>query len=262
MIRPLVLSLAISTSVAAQGIEVDVELALMVDVSRSMAPWELEIQRRGYAEALSSDEVVKVIENSFTGAIAITYVEWAGETSHRVIVPWTLIDGRAAAEAVSEKLIFNYEYSMRRTSISGAIGFAADDIASNEYIGLRQVIDISGDGPNNDGRPVLQARAAALEQGIIINGLPLMTRDDEFSRWTLEDLDIYYENCVIGGPGAFSIPVLEWSDFPMAVRRKLVLELVGSPAGLWPVQATPHSDYDCLIGEKLRQQRELMFGEP
>ena len=85
-----------------------------------------------------------------------------------------------------------------------------------------------------------------------------------FQRWSIEDLDVYYMNCVIGGPGAFVIPVLKWSDFPMAVRRKLVLELAGSPEGLWPAQMLQPADpdYDCMIGEKMRRERELMYGEP
>ena len=254
----------LATAASADPVEVDVELALMVDVSRSMQPWELEIQRRGYAEALASDEVIGVIENSFTGAIALTYVEWAGANAHRVVIPWTLIDGRAAAEDVAARLTTEFEPSLRRTSISGAIRFAKTEIETNDFIGLRQVIDVSGDGPNNDGRPVLHARQAAVDAGLIINGLPLMTVDDTFSRWSIPDLDVYYMNCVIGGPGAFAIPVLEWSDFPLAVRRKLVLELVGPADAFWPVQGLQpvDPDYDCMIGEKMRRERELIWGEP
>lgn len=256
--------LALASFANADPLEVDVELALMVDVSRSMQPWELEIQRRGYAAALASDEVVKVIENSFTGTIAVTYIEWAGDNSQRIVVPWTLIDGREAAERVAARLTANFDSSLRRTSISGAIRFALTEIETNDFIGLRQVIDVSGDGPNNDGRPVLHARQMAVDAGVIINGLPLMTQDEQFQRWSIEDLDIYYLNCVIGGPGAFVIPVLAWEDFPMAVRRKLVLELAGPADGFWPAQMIQplDPDYDCLIGEKRRRERELMFGEP
>lgn len=239
----------------AAPVEVDVELALMVDVSRSMSPRELEIQRLGYAEALVSDEVLGVISNGFIGKIAITYVEWAGDGTNAVIVPWTVIDGLETAEVVADTLLWSNPIGLRRTSISGAIRFAMTDIDTNDYIGLRRVIDISGDGPNNDGRPVRRARDAALEVGIVINGLPLMTWD-ETSLWGIPDLDVYYQNCVIGGPGAFVIPVLRWEDFPMAVRRKLVLELAGP---LEAALAGFHLDpgYDCLIGEKIRRSREI-----
>ena len=257
----LTLVFALALPVSAETIEVDVELALMVDVSRSMDPIELELQRRGYAEAIKSDQVVGVILNSYTGSIALTYVEWAGNGLQRVIVPWTKIDSREDAEAVAEKLTAQFEYSMRRTSISGAMYYALEDFDNNDFVGLRQVIDISGDGPNNDGRPVLQARERALAAGLVINGLPIMV-DGGASPWSIPDLDVYYERCVIGGPGAFSIPVYAWEDFPLAVRRKLVLEL--AQATVLPeigggLSAEP---YDCFIGEKKRQEWELRYGEP
>lgn len=249
----------------AEGIEVDVELALMVDVSRSMAPPELELQRRGYAEAISSPQFARVIEQSLTGQIALTYVEWAGDGLQRVVVPWTLIDGPDAAGAVADKLVSHFDSGLRRTSISGAIRFAEYEIETNAFIGLRRVIDVSGDGPNNDGRPVTRARDSAVAKGIIINGLPLMTTDGP-SRWGIEDLDVYYENCVIGGPGAFVVPVTDWADFPFAVRRKLILELVGAPVGLWPIAegrtGTTEAGYDCMIGEKIRRERDLIYGTP
>lgn len=263
MFRLAATTLCMAMPAFAQTTEVDVELALMVDVSRSMGPVELEIQRRGYAEAIASDEVVGAILNSYTGTVAITYVEWAGRHLQRVVIPWTLIDSREAAESVSAQLTTDFDYSMRRTSISGALEYALFDIETNEFEGLRRVIDISGDGPNNDGLPVTDARDAAVAAGIVINGLPLMT-EDSTSRWGIDDLDIYYRECVIGGPGAFVIPVLEWKDFPMAVRRKIVLELAGPPEALWPAQVSGQTadGYDCLIGEKLRRQRALIYDEP
>jgi len=261
MLRLLALLSLVATPVSAT--EVDVELALMVDVSRSMGPEELELQRRGYAAAIASDQVVGAILNGFTGRIALTYVEWAGDFSQRVIVPWTLIDSRAAAEDVANTLTANFSLGMRRTSIAGAIDFAAADISNNEFDGLRQVIDISGDGPNNQGRPVVEARDAAVATGFVINGLPLITFDARDTMWGVEDLDLYYQDCVIGGPGAFVIPVRDWKEFPLAVRRKIVLELVGPPEALIPARSGMTEDgYDCLIGEKLRRQRERMWDEP
>lgn len=245
----------------AQAIEVDVELALMVDVSRSMGPSELELQRRGYAEAIASDEVVNAILNGFTGRIALTYVEWAGSDSNRVIVPWTLIDSREAALDFSEKLTDNFPFGMRRTSITGAIRFAMEDMNANTFEGLRRVIDISGDGPNNQGGPVERARDQAIEEGFVINGLPLMTTDGN-SYWSIADLDLYYEVCVIGGPGAFVIPVREWQEFPLAVRRKIVLELVGPPEVIPAARSGKRTDgYDCFIGEKMREEWERSYNE-
>lgn len=241
--------------------EVDVELALMVDVSRSMTPRELEIQRRGYAEALRSDEVIGAIRDGMLGRVALTYVEWAGRDSERVVVDWRLIETRADAEAFAGALTAGFDGGMRRTSISSAIFYAEWQLRTNAYQGLRRVIDVSGDGPNNSGRPVTLARDVALAQGITINGLPLMTNEGLGSQWHLDDLDLYYADCVIGGPGAFAIPVLDWSEFEEAVRRKLVLELAGTPpARLYRAEA--RAGYDCLIGEKIWDRNRRIWGVP
>ncbi|MDJ1007220.1 MAG: DUF1194 domain-containing protein [Paracoccaceae bacterium] len=253
-----ILALLLSAPLAAE--EVDVELALMVDVSRSMMPRELDIQRRGYAEALRSDEVISAIEGGLIGKIAVTYVEWAGYGANRVIVDWTVIGSRAEAEAVADRLLVETSPSMRRTSISGAINFAREAIRENGYEGLRRVIDISGDGPNNAGPIVTAPRDLAIAEGLVINGLPLMTRDGMGRAWHLDDLDVYYRACVIGGPGAFVIPVLDWSEFALAVRRKLVLEIVdgGGWTGFEPIEA----EYDCLIGEKLWEEFRRIWLDP
>jgi hypothetical protein len=239
----------------AQGdIEVDAELVIAVDVSRSMTPNELEIQRRGYAEALVSDDVLDAIARGYFGRVAITYVEWAGEQLQQVVIDWMLVRGRSDAETFAARLSAHFDNSMRRTSISGALDFAAARFDGNGFASTRQVIDISGDGPNNQGRPVENARDDALARGITINGLPLMTRDGLGGQWHLDDLDEYYRHCVIGGPAAFVIPVLEWSHFPQAVRRKLVLDLVRidrfPDAPGMQVRAAS-GDYDCLVGEKV-----------
>lgn len=255
---------------AADMVEVDVELFLAVDVSRSMSPAELEIQRRGYAEALRSDPVIEAIGNGLIGAVAITYVEWAGPGSQREIVPWTIIDGREAAEALSDRLSLAFNPAMRRTSISGVLDYARNDIITNDIHGLRRVIDVSGDGPNNQGLPVAPARDRAIEAGIIINGLPLMTREgvDAFGRdYHLDRLDLYYRACVIGGPGAFVIPVRDWEEFSQAVRRKLVLEIAGYVAPrpeprVIRAQAVVRDPEDCMIGEKLWRERQRYWGAP
>ncbi len=252
-----------STSTRAEDVEVDVELFLAVDVSRSMTQRELEIQRRGYAEALVSKDVIKAIGAGLIGRIAVTYVEWAGVGSQRTIMDWTVIGGRADAEAFASRLTARFDSALRRTSISGALDHAASSFERNGFISNRQVIDVSGDGPNNEGRPVLAARADALAKGIVINGLPLMTREGMGSRWHLDDLDDYYRNCVTGGPASFVIPVLDWSKFPEAVRQKLVLELASAPTAPLPLlKASTEPEYDCLVGEKVWQRLRLYWSEP
>ncbi|WP_195820488.1 DUF1194 domain-containing protein [Roseobacter sp. MH60115] len=258
----LALLLILPTFLSAQDVEVDVELFLAVDVSRSMSPAELEIQRRGYAEALTSPQVMEAIENGLLGRIAITYVEWAGEYSQRVVVPWTLLATRREAQAIAHRITARFDAGLRRTSISGALLYAAEDFDGNGFQGLRRVIDVSGDGPNNQGRPVERARDAALAEGFIINGLPLMTQDQLSEIWGIPDLDIYYRHCVIGGPGAFVIPVLAWDQFADAVKRKLVLEIAGLPARIYPAQLAQEQPYDCLIGEKMWEQNRAYFDIP
>ncbi|MDA4844287.1 DUF1194 domain-containing protein [Hoeflea poritis] len=237
--------------------EVDVELVLAVDVSRSMTERELQIQRRGYAEALNSEAVATAIKNGLIGRIALTYVEWGGAFWQRVVVDWRVIENEADLAAFAQEITANFDGVLRRTSISSAITYAADSIDTNNFEALRRVIDISGDGPNNEGGPVTGARDAALARGMIINGLPLMTREGMGARFHLEDLDDYYHNCVIGGPGSFVIPVTDWDEFPEAVRRKLVLELAGTE--VMPVHKAQYTGltdagYDCLIGEKIWQR--------
>ena len=208
---------------------VDVELVLAVDVSLSMSPDELEIQRHGYVAALTHDHVLEAITDGVYGKIAVTYVEWAGQTSQHVIVPWTVISSAEDAEAFVEKLSANPPNSARRTSISSALQFAGDLFAESSFRGLKRVVDVSGDGANNQGVPVVEARDEIVAQGITINGLPLMTSGITPSVFDIDDLDSYYTNCVIGGPGAFMIPVNDWSQFPEAIRRKLVQELASTP---------------------------------
>jgi len=244
---------------------VDVELALAVDVSLSMSPGELEIQRHGYAAALTHDTVIQAIRDGINGRIAITYFEWAGDFSHRVLVPWTVIASAEDAARVASMLTATPPQSARRTSISGAINFASDLFAESTYRGMRRVLDISGDGPNNQGTPVTDARDALVASGITINGLPLMTNDGFTTSYDVRDLDTYYTECVIGGPGSFVIPVNDWSQFPEAVRRKLVIELAGGetdPARPPITLAQAGPAYDCLIGEKMWRNRSWMWQDP
>lgn len=265
MIRAFLCVLALivlPVSCRAEPLEVDIELFLAVDVSRSMSPYELEIQRRGYAEALSSDRVMEAVLGGMIGRIALTYVEWAGSSSQTVIIPWTLIDSREDAAAIAERLTAFFSDSMRRTSISEVLIYAADSFETNDFNGLRRVIDISGDGPNNQGRPVLAARSEVLSRGIVINGLPLMTVDEISLRWGIPDLDAYYTECVIGGPGAFVVPVLSWDQFSEAVERKLILEIADKTPQRPGPRVVPVEGYDCLVGEKIWQRNQSDFFMP
>ncbi|MEM6891475.1 MAG: DUF1194 domain-containing protein [Pseudomonadota bacterium] len=245
-----------------QATEVDLELVLLVDVSRSMTERELEIQRQGYAAALQSDEVFAAVQSGLLQRIALTYIEWAG--MQEVVVDWRLVETRADLEGFARVLTTRFDPALRRTSISEALIFGAAMIEENKFQGLRKVIDVSGDGPNNQGRPVLRARETVLSKSITINGLPLMTNEGLGSQWHLDDLDVYYENCVTGGPGSFVIPVLDWQDFAEAVRRKLVLEIASRLAleHVMSTQYTPTKAYDCLIGEKIWERNQQIWSEP
>jgi hypothetical protein len=255
-----------STRAQSADIDVDVELVLAVDASRSMETFEQKIQRDGYVAAFRRKEVIDAIRDGIHGRVAITYVEWAGSNVQRIIVPWTLVDGADSAEKLAAALDQPIPSTQSRTSISGAIDFGSTLFDGNGFKALRKVIDVSGDGANNNGRPVADARDQAVAKGITINGLPLMTRGDFYSDWAVKDLDLYYSNCVIGGPGAFMIPVNSWDQFPEAVRRKLVLELAGVTPPMqraeWtPGQALPlvlvedKPQIDCLSGERIWQRR-------
>jgi hypothetical protein len=242
----------------AQEIDVDLELVLAVDVSRSMDPSEQQLQKDGYVAGLQHPEVLSAIRSGFSGKIAVTYVEWAGPGSQAVIEPWTLIDGEAAAAAFASAIAARPVSYLHGTSISGALLFTSTLFDGNGYRGARQVIDVSGDGPNNMGFPVLEARASVLNRGITINGLPIMLHEsiDYFGSYSIADLDLYYEDCVIGGPGAFLITVENIDRIAEAIRRKLVLEIAGAPAAIVPAQFALGRPprIDCLIGEKLRRR--------
>lgn len=263
-LRALLIAVSLAIAVPSSAEEVDVELFLAVDVSRSMSYDELELQRQGYASALTSPEVMQAIESGLLGVIAVTYVEWAGAGSQKVIVPWTRLATPDDATRIADTITAHFENALRRTSISSALLYAEKSISTNDFNGLRRVIDVSGDGPNNMGPPVDQTRDFVLAQGVVINGLPLMTQDGSSDRWGISDLDAYYANCVTGGPGSFVIPVLDWAEFLPALRRKLVLE-IASPAAIAPPAARirPAQAYDCLVGEKIwRDNMENGWREP
>jgi hypothetical protein len=250
-----VLAAVLTADAAAQPADVDLELVLAVDVSRSMDFEEQRLQRDGYVAAFRHPEVQAAIASGPLGRIAVTYLEWGGPTSQRVIVPWTIVAGSEDAIAFAGLLDQGEMLPERGTSISSSLYFAAGLFESSGVRGLRQAIDVSGDGPNNMGPPVVPVRDGLIEKGITINGLPIMLRPGGgFGPYSIPNLDVYYEDCVIGGPGAFMVTVDDVAQFPEAIRRKLVLEIAGvePEPELIPAALASVARVDCLIGEKSR----------
>jgi hypothetical protein len=234
---------------------VNVELVIAVDVSYSMDMDELAIQREGYAQAIVSKDFLQALRAG-PGKVAVTYFEWSMSGDERIIIPWRVIDGPESADAVAAEIMKTPVRRGSSTSISGAINFALQLFEENPYHGFRRVIDISGDGPNNDGAPVTGARDAALAKGIIINGLPIMVKEPSYLTTDIENLDLYYEDCVIGGPGAFIITIKDRKNFQEAIRNKLVLEVAGlTPERRIVLAAGKEPRVSCLIGEKKWQER-------
>lgn len=231
----------------AGGGDVDVELVLAVDTSRSMDYEEARIQREGYVEALKHQEFIDAVKGGLTGRIAISYFEWAGYVVPDSVIGWQVIETEQDALDFAGKLEARPINTYRRTSISAAIGQGAAMIASGPHDGMRKVIDVSGDGPNNAGDPVSPVRDKAMEAGIVINGLAIMLRPADAPG----GLDKYYADCVIGGPGSFVLPVHKIEDFAVAIRRKLVLEIsrLTAPETVQRIAGNQPSS-DCLIGEK------------
>jgi Protein of unknown function (DUF1194) len=248
------------------AIEVDVELVLAVDISYSMDMEEQKLQRDGYIQALTSPEVLKAIRGGLTGKIAVTYFEWAGVNTQRVVVPWQIIDGPETADAFVARLNATPISRWSRTSVSGAILYGQELFENNGFDAARRVLDISGDGPNNSGGPVLEARDRAVKSGIAINGLPIMIYNGRRSVFDMDDLDDYYSDCVIGGPGAFMIAIKERDQFVAATRTKILREIAGNPdviplpGGMWIMRANsdqdaPRKTMDCRVGEKQWEER-------
>ena len=257
----------------------DLELVLAVDISRSMDYEEHELQRDGYVEAFRHKDVINALMSGPEGRIAVTYMEWAGEGATYQVIPWTLIDSEAAAHAFADRLAEEQIRGERRTSISTALYAAADLIEDNDIAAFRRAIDVSGDGANNAGPPVEEAREYVLERNITINGLPILLNKpgQGFGNgYDIEHLDRYYKHCVIGGEGAFIAPVYDLKHLASTIRKKLVMEIAGldiepdaapiqfaeaEPAASAPALTRvqlklPTEKSDCLSGEKARMRRD------
>ncbi len=221
-----------------------------------MDPDEQALQREGYILALTSREFLQALREGANGKVAVTYFEWAGFTDQKIVMPWRLIEGPESADAVGAEIAAAPYRRASRTSISGALTFAKPLFDHSGYRGLRRVIDVSGDGANNNGPPVVPIREDVLAAGITINGLPIMLKRPNPGTMDIEDLDIYYEDCVIGGPGAFVVPIRERQKFVEATRTKLLLEIAGREPERRVIPASADKPrISCTIGEKLWNER-------
>ena len=252
----LALALLVGPAPAAlAGPEVDLALVLAVDVSYSMDPDEQRLQREGFVEAFRSGAVQEAIRGGMTGRIAVVYMEWAGAQHQQVVVPWTVIEGPGSAAAFADRLAATPTGRAFWTSLSGALDAGMRLLEASGVEPARRVIDVSGDGPNNQGHPVTAARDDALAAGVTVNGLPILMKRGT-SAWDIPDLDLYYRDCLIGGRGAFMVPVLEREQFAKAIRTKLVLEIAGRPLPeplVRPAQA--EARVNCLVGEMQRRRQ-------
>jgi Protein of unknown function (DUF1194) len=235
---------------------VDLELILAADVSGSMTKDELRIQREGYANALRDADVIKAALSGLRGRIALAYFEWASPDDQRLIMPWTVIDGpdsaRSFANALKERPIGTHFYGGLQsggTSISGALLFSSRLFQSSGLQADRQVVDVSGDGPNNCGAPIEPIRDGLISQGATINGLAISPSkravSDPMEPLGTSTLARYYKGCVIGGPGAFVITVGDRGEVETAIKRKLVLEIAGAPPRIQPAAESLLSRADC-----------------
>jgi hypothetical protein len=261
---------------------VDLELVLAVDISRSMDEDEHTLQRDGYVSAFRHKDVINALTGGPEGRIAVTYMEWANDA--RQVIPWTIIDSAKAAHDFADRLAAEPIYGERRTSITRALYEAERLIRENGIDSHRQVIDVSGDGANNTGGAVEEARDFVLKRKININGLPILLHTNGqggygggYNPWGIDipNLDRYYKHCVIGGDGAFIAPVFDLKQLSATIRKKLVLEIahLEIEPGAAPVQYAdarelpvpgieraqlklPTEKSDCFAGEKARAARE------
>jgi hypothetical protein len=244
-----------ASSLGAISDAVDLQLVLAVDVSLSMNETEQLVQRKGYVSAFKSSEVMKAIASGLLGRIAVTYIEWSGGGYQEVVVPWRAIGNNEDALLFADALERAPISRQVRTSISGALDFAAESFSTSGFESERRTIDISGDGPNNEGWPLPEIRDRVVGQGITINGLPLLF-DPTHTIATPDTASLldYYEDCVIGGPTAFVVPVFSLDDFARAIQRKLILEIVSVAPRVVPVvdKQMDRPRVDCVVVDSKR----------
>jgi hypothetical protein len=229
---------------------VDLELVIAADISQSLDLDEHHLQRQGYVEAFRNAGVIAAMTSGPRKRVAVTYMEFAGVMPPIQSMPWTIIDGEAAARAFADRLAAQPIYGEQQTSISGALYEAARLIDSNDIVSERKVINVSGDGANGTGAPIETARDDLVKRGFVINGLPILLNKPK-QYYDIDQVDRYYERCVIGGAGAFVAPLSRLDQVASALRRTFL------PASTAPgTQSSPQaaaSPVDCLAGEKAQQ---------
>jgi hypothetical protein len=212
---------------------VDLLLVLSADISRSLDQAKFQLQRDGYGAALSSPRVIQAITSGPLGKIAICFVEWSGSTAQKLVIDWAVIDGEKAAKNFAAAVIEAPRAFADRTSIAGGIDFAMAQLERSPYTAERRIIDVSGDGTNNSGRDVRQARDEALAKGVTINGIVILTQNP--MPWNPEHtnppggLRKYYENNVTGGQYSFAMEAEDFETFGKAMTQKLIAEIAGLP---------------------------------
>jgi hypothetical protein len=226
-------ALLIAPAAAAAAEPVDLLLVLSSDVSRSVDHPKFLLQREGYASAISDPHVIDAIKSGPHQRIALCFVEWSGFGAQKLVIDWSLIDGPGAARKFGDQLLELPRSFADRTSISGGIEFAAAQLERSPFEGARRTIDVSGDGTNNAGRDVKLARDEAIAKGIVINGLVILS--DRPVPWNAEHtnppggLEKYYQDNVIGGPGAFVLVAENFHSFGRAIIKKLIAEIALVP---------------------------------
>jgi Protein of unknown function (DUF1194) len=220
-----------ATGEVAAAEPVDLALVIASDVSTSMSYAEKRMQQKGFVEAFRHPRIIEAMKGGRTGKIAVTYMEWGGRGRQEIIVPWTIIDGEASAWSFSMALEANFPATLRSgTAMGDALQFASTLFGECGCNPERSVINISGDGTNNIGKDIAPVRLALLAQGVTINGLPIALGDpsNEEQSVSPQQLISYFYREVIGGPGAFSMPVLSHETYPPAIYRKLLREISGA----------------------------------
>jgi hypothetical protein len=233
LVRSLAFTLAIAGAVVAPPVRaaepVDLLLVLASDVSRSVDSRKFQLQREGYAAAIGNPQVLDTIRSGRNGRIGVLFLEWSGFGNQRVVVDWSIIDGAKAAQTFGDRLLESPRSFADRTSISGGIDAAVEQLSRAPFSSDRRAIDVSGDGTNNAGRDAGQARDEALARGITINGLVILS--DTPLPWNPEHtnpaggLAKYYHDNVTGGPGSFVLEAKDFNSFGQAIIKKLVAEI-------------------------------------
>lgn len=231
----------------ARLVQVDAKIVLAVDASHSMDRAEFSVERDGYVQALRHPDLIRAIAAGRLGRVALAYFEWSDRARDGGLVPWRIVATAADAARLADAIVALPTSQSRGTSISRALAFATALIADDPITAERSVIDVSGDGVNNLGPPVIVARDEAVARGITINGLPVLASGNDS---VFPDLDRYYEECVIGGSGAFVLPVRTDEEMARTIARKLILEVSGLRTAYRPIPAG-YEPIDCEIGERL-----------